>query len=125
MERLRIRTFAHMQRQGMDFYTDEKAGVLLTRMTSDIEALSVLFQEGIVNFAVQALTLVVITGLLFSYDPLLAIVTLAAAVPPTVASSMWFRRRAAADYRNGAGPDRRTLGQSPGVPGRNPGDRGP
>ena len=84
MERLRIRTFAHMQRQGMDFYTDEKAGVLLTRMTSDIEALSVLFQEGIVNFAVQALTLVVITGLLFNYDPLLAIVTLAAAVPPTV-----------------------------------------
>ena len=88
-----------MQRQGMDFYTDEKAGVLLTRMTSDIEALSVLFQEGIVNFAVQALTLVVITGLLFNYDPLLAIVTLAAAVPPTVAASMWFRRRAAADYR--------------------------
>ena len=99
MEHLRIRTFAHMQRQGMDFHTDEKAGVLLTRMTSDIEALSVLFQEGIVNFAVQALTLVVITGLLFSYDPLLAIITLAAAVPPTVASSMWFRRRAAADYR--------------------------
>ena len=99
MERLRIRTFAHMQRQGMDFYTDEKAGVLLTRMTSDIEALSVLFQEGIVNFAVQALTLVVITGLLFNYDPLLAIVTLVAAVPPTVAASMWFRRRAAADYR--------------------------
>ncbi len=99
MERLRIRTFAHMQRQGMDFYTDEKAGVLLTRMTSDIEALSVLFQEGIVNFAVQALTLVVITGLLFNYDPLLAVVTLLAAVPPTVAASMWFRRRAAADYR--------------------------
>ena len=100
MERLRIRTFAHMQRQGMDFYTDEKAGVLLTRMTSDIEALSVLFQEGIVNFAVQGLTLVVITALLFYYDPLLAVITLAAAVPPTVAASMWFRRRSAADYRS-------------------------
>ena len=100
MERLRIRTFAHMQRQGMDFYTGEKAGVLLTRMTSDIEALSVLFQEGIVNFAVQGLTLVVITALLFYYDPLLAVVTLAAAVPPTVAASMWFRRRSAADYRS-------------------------
>ncbi len=100
MERLRIRTFAHMQRQGMDFYTNEKAGVLLTRMTSDIEALSVLFQEGIVNFAVQGLTLVVITALLFNYDPLLAVITLAAAVPPTVAASMWFRRRSAADYRS-------------------------
>ncbi len=100
MERLRVRTFEHMQRQQMDFYTTERAGVLLTRMTSDIEALSVLFNEGIVNFAVQGLTLVVITVLLFNYDPLLALITLAAAVPPTLASSMWFRRRAAADYRN-------------------------
>ena len=100
MERLRIRTFGHMQRQGMDFYTEEKAGVLLTRMTSDIEALSVLFQEGIVNFAVQALTLIVITVLLFNYDPLLALITLAASVPPTVAASVWFRRRSAADYRS-------------------------
>ena len=100
MERLRIRAFAHMQRQGMDFYTDEKAGVLLTRMTSDIEALSVLFQEGIVNFAVQGMTLVVITALLFNYDPLLAVITLVAAVPPTVVASMWFRRRSAADYRS-------------------------
>ena len=100
MERLRVRTFSHMQRQGMDFYTEEKAGVLLTRMTSDIEALSVLFQEGIVNFAVQALTLVVITVLLFNYDPLLAVVTLAASVPVTIAASAWFRRRSAADYRS-------------------------
>ena len=100
MESLRIRTFGHMQRQGIDFYTGERAGVLLTRMTSDIEALSVLFNEGIVNFAVQALTLLVITVLLFNYDPLLAVITLAAAVPATLASSLWFRRRAAADYRN-------------------------
>ena len=100
MESLRLRTFGHMQRQGMDFYTGERAGVLLTRMTSDIEVLSVLFNEGIVNFAVQALTLAVITVLLFNYDPLLAVITLAAAVPPTLASSLWFRRRAAADYRN-------------------------
>ncbi len=100
LERLRIRTFGHMQRQGMDFHTGERAGVLLTRMTSDIEALSVLFNEGIVNFAVQALTLAVITVLLFNYDPLLALVTLAAAVPPTLASSLWFRGRSAADYRS-------------------------
>ena len=99
MEELRIRVFSHMQRQPMDFYTGEKAGVLLTRMTSDIEALALLFQEGIVNFAVQALTLAVITALLFYYDPLLAVVTLAAAVPATLASSLWFRRRSAADYR--------------------------
>ena len=96
---LRIRVFSHLQRQQMDFYTNEKAGVLLARMTSDIEALSVLFQEGIVNFAVQAVTLLLITALLFRYDPLLAVVTLAVAVPPTLISSLWFRRRSTANYR--------------------------
>ncbi|MFQ5556897.1 MAG: ABC transporter ATP-binding protein [Acidimicrobiales bacterium] len=100
IEDLRIRVFAHMQRQGIDFHTDEKAGVLLTRMTSDIEALSVLFQEGMINLVVQGLTLTVITVLLFTYDPLLAAITLAAAVPPTLGVSLWFRRRSEADYRD-------------------------
>jgi ATP-binding cassette subfamily B protein len=68
-------------------------------MTSDIEALSVLFHEGMINLVVQVLTLTVITTLLFSYDPLLAVITLIAAVPPTVGLSLWFRRRSARDYR--------------------------
>ncbi len=53
MYELRVRVFSHLQRQSLDFYTEEKAGVLMTRMTSDIEALTQLFQEGLVNFAVQ------------------------------------------------------------------------
>ena len=99
MEGLRVRVFGHMQRLDADFFTGERAGALLARMTSDIEVLSVLFHEGIVNFAVQALTLVVITALLVNYDPLLAAVTLAAAAPATLAASVWFRRRSSEDYR--------------------------
>ncbi len=97
-EALRIRVFGHMQRQGVDYYTEEKAGVLLTRMTSDIEALSVLFQDGIVNLLVQAFTLAVITTAMFFYDPLLALITLGVAVPPTLAVSLWFRRASSAAY---------------------------
>ena len=37
---LRVRVFAHLQRLSLDYYTDEKAGRVMTRMTSDIEALS-------------------------------------------------------------------------------------
>jgi ATP-binding cassette subfamily B protein len=74
--------------------------VLITRMTSDIESLSVLFHEGIINLVVQAFTLTIITALLFSYDPLLAVITLATAVPPTLGLSLWFRRRSAQDYRS-------------------------
>ena len=117
--------FSHLQRQGVDFHTEEKAGVLLTRMTSDIEALSVLFQEGIVNLLVQVFTLLVITGALFFYDPLLAAVTLAVAIPPTLASSLWFRSVSARNYLTSARPDRRFALQPPGVTCRHQGHRGP
>ena len=99
MKKLRIRVFSHLQRQSLDFYTNEKAGVLMTRMTSDIEALSQLFQEGLVNFAVQGLTVVVITVVLVIINPGLALITLAIVVPVTLLLSEWFRRRSEHAYR--------------------------
>lgn len=95
---LRIRVFSHMQRQSLGFYTGEKAGVLMTRMTSDIEALSQLFQEGLVNFAVQLLTLLVITIVLFVLNAQLAAITLLIVLPVTLLLSNWFRRRSDAAY---------------------------
>jgi ATP-binding cassette subfamily B protein len=77
----------------MDFYTEEKAGVILTRMTSDIEALQQLFQEGLAQFAVQGLTMLIVTVVLFSYDPELAALTLLVVVPLLVVLSLWFRRQ--------------------------------
>ena len=69
---LRLRVFSHLQRLGLDYYTAERQGRLLTRMTSDIDALSVLFQDGLVNLAVQGLTLVLVGGILLSLDLRLA-----------------------------------------------------
>ena len=92
MYALRLRVFSHYQRLSLNFFTQEKAGVLMTRMTSDIEALTVLFQEGLVNFAVQGLVLIVITGVLFYLNPLLAVLTLVIVVPGTFALSIWFRK---------------------------------
>ena len=89
---LRMRVFSHYQRLSLDFFTKEKAGVLMTRMTSDIEALTVLFQEGLVNFAVQGLVLIVITAVLFYLNPLLAVLTLVLVVPATFLLSIWFRK---------------------------------
>ena len=95
---LRVRIFSHLQRLSLDFYTEEKAGVLMTRMTSDIETLTLLFQEGMVNIAVQSLTLVVITIVLFVYNPMLASVTVIIVIPATFALSLWFRRRSDVGY---------------------------
>jgi ATP-binding cassette subfamily B protein len=99
MYELRIRVFSHLERQSLSFFTNEKAGVLMTRMTSDIEALSQLFQEGLVNFLVQALTILVITGILFGLDVHLALITVALVVPLTFLLSIWFRRASDTGYR--------------------------
>jgi len=88
---LRIRVFSHFQRLSLDYFTEEKAGRLLTRMTSDIDALTQLFQDGLVNLAVQGLTLVVITLILFWLDPVLALVTILGVVPIMLVATLWFR----------------------------------
>lgn len=88
---LRVRVFTHLQRLSLGWFTDEKAGRVLTRMTSDIDALAALFHDGLVNMVVQGLTVVVVTAVLFSYDPFLAMVTLAVVVPAMAAATLWFR----------------------------------
>jgi len=98
MKSLRVKVFSHLQRQSLEFYTNEKAGVLMTRMTSDIEALSQLFQEGLVNFAVQGLTVLVITVILIILSPTLGLITLFAIVPITILLSEWFRRKSSNAY---------------------------
>ena len=93
MRDLRVSVFAHLQRLSMDYYNREKAGVTLTRMTSDIEALQQLFQEGLAQFAVQGLTMLIVIAVLFSYDASLAALTLLLVVPFLAVLSLWFRRQ--------------------------------
>ncbi|MBM2621517.1 ABC transporter ATP-binding protein [Actinoplanes sp. LDG1-06] len=95
---LRIRIFAHLQRMSLDYYTREKAGVTMTRMTSDVESLQSLLQDGFAQFLIQGLTMVVVTGVLFHYNAYLAIITLALVVPPLTIASLWFRHAADRGY---------------------------
>ncbi len=89
--RLRVRVFTHLQRQSVDYFTAEKGGRVMTRMTSDIDALSALFQDGIVNLAVQGLTMLVVTVILFLLNPFLALLTVLVVVPAMTVLSLWFR----------------------------------
>ena len=98
MNDLRIKIFTHLQRMSLDFYTEEKAGVIMTRMTSDIENLQQLLQDGLASFAVQGLTMVVITAILFSLNVRLAIVTVLVVVPVLSALSIWFRSASERGY---------------------------
>jgi ATP-binding cassette subfamily B protein len=96
---LRVRVFAHLQRLSLDFFTTEKAGVIMTRMTSDVEALQSLISDGLAQFVIQGLTMIVVTVVLFTYNVELALITLLLVVPALAAASLWFRRAADVGYR--------------------------
>jgi len=98
MHDLRIRVFTHFQRLSLDFFTDEKAGVLMSRMTSDIENLQTLVQDGISQFATQGLTMVVITAVLFATNVALATWTVCLVVPLLFAFSVWFHQASEKGY---------------------------
>ncbi|HET6794913.1 MAG TPA: ABC transporter ATP-binding protein [Acidimicrobiales bacterium] len=98
MNDLRVKVFTHLQRLSLDFYTDEKAGVIMTRMTSDIENLQQLLQDGLAQFCVQGLTMVVITVILFTTNVKLAAITILLIVPVLTALSLWFRSASERGY---------------------------
>jgi ATP-binding cassette subfamily B protein len=98
MNDLRIKVFRHLQRLSLDFFTEEKAGVVMSRMTSDIENLQQLLQDGLAQFAIQGLTMVVITIFLFATNATLAAITVFAVLPPLVIMSIWFKRASERGY---------------------------
>jgi ATP-binding cassette, subfamily B, bacterial len=98
MKDLRIRVFSHIQRLSLDFFTDEKAGRIMTRMTSDIEALSDLLQDGIINLAVQVTTLLFLLGVMFWMNVRLALLITLAIVPVMTVMTLWFRQASERTY---------------------------
>lgn len=88
---LRTRVFAHLQRLGLDFYERELSGRLLTRLTSDIDALQQLLSNGLVNAAVALVTFVGIGVVLAVLDVHLALAVFAVTVPVIIATALYQR----------------------------------
>ncbi len=98
MNDLRVKVFAHLQRLSLGFFTEEKAGVVMSRMTSDIENLQQLLQDGLSQLAIQALTMVVIAAILFATNVRLALITIVLIIPALVGASVWFKRASERGY---------------------------
>ncbi|HVF73820.1 MAG TPA: ABC transporter ATP-binding protein [Acidimicrobiales bacterium] len=94
---LRIRIFAHLQRLGIDFYDREMAGRVMTRMTTDVEALSTLLQTGLVNAVVSLLGFVAVAVVMVVINPRLSLAVFTV-VPPLVLATVLFRRASARAY---------------------------
>lgn len=75
LQDLRIQLFQHLQGMSIGFYSRRRAGVLISRMSNDVEALDTLVSDGIVTLFGSSLTLIGTAAILFALDPELALIT--------------------------------------------------
>ncbi|MCL9759081.1 ABC transporter ATP-binding protein/permease [Frankia sp. AiPa1] len=94
---LRVKTFAQLQRLGLDYYERELAGRIMTRMTTDVDALSTFLQTGLTTAIVSVLSFFGVLVALLILDAELALVVVAV-LPILIAATVIFRRRSSAAY---------------------------
>ncbi|MFF4322186.1 ABC transporter ATP-binding protein [Streptomyces sp. NPDC001568] len=94
---LRVKIFAQLQRLGLDYYERELTGKIMTRMTTDVDALSTFLQTGLVTAVVSVLTFFGILVALLVLDVELALLVFAT-LPLLVVATIVFRRKSVAAY---------------------------
>jgi len=94
---LRIRIWAKLQRQSLDYYEREMAGRIMTRMTTDVDSFETLLETGLLSAVVSFCTFTGVGVALFFLNLELAVATLGVMVPLAVATVV-FRSRAARTY---------------------------
>src|SRR5215216_2466921 len=95
---LRNQIFAHLQRLPLQFYDRHPVGRLMSRMTSDVEALNELFSSVVITFFGDLSMLLYIVFWMFLLDWRLALVTLLI-LPPMAALTIWFRLHSRTAFR--------------------------
>ena len=94
---LRNKLFRHLQRLSLGFYERNRAGVVISRLTNDVEALDQLVTDGVSSLFQNSLLLVGTAIILFVLDWRLALVALAVFPLMAIGTSL-FRRRSARAY---------------------------
>ncbi|MFC7991845.1 ABC transporter ATP-binding protein [Streptomyces pilosus] len=94
---LRLKIFAQLQRLGLDYYERELTGRIMTRMTTDVDALSTFLQTGLVTAFVSVVTFFGIMVALLVLDVELALVVFAT-LPPLIVATYFFRRASVKAY---------------------------
>ncbi|MFL5849487.1 MAG: ABC transporter ATP-binding protein [Solirubrobacteraceae bacterium] len=98
LQDLRIEVFGHLQRLSIGFYSRRQSGVLISRLTNDVEALNQLVSDGVVTLFQATLTVLGTIAILFWLDAELAAITMLA-VPLLLLGSLGFRIASADAYR--------------------------
>jgi ATP-binding cassette subfamily B protein len=98
LQDLRAELFAHLQSLSIGFYSRNRAGVIISRLTNDVEALDQLVSDGMATLFQSGLTLLGVVVILFVLDPHLALLTFLA-LPLLAAGGLAFRIASADAYR--------------------------
>jgi ABC-type multidrug transport system fused ATPase/permease subunit len=98
LQDLRVKLFRHMQRLSVGFYSRNKAGVLISRMTNDVEALNQLVTDSVVTLFQSSLTLLGTAAIMVALDVRLALVTFLC-FPVLLVGSLAFRITSTGAYR--------------------------
>ena len=94
---LRVKIFAQLQRLGLDFYEREMSGRIMTRMTTDVDALSTFLQTGFVTMVNSVLTFVGVLAAMLVINLKLGLLVLAI-VPVLAAATVVFRMKSSRAY---------------------------
>lgn len=95
---LRRRTFRHVQRLSLEFHEKYTSGRVISRLTSDLEAMREFLDSGLSAMASSLMSMVMMSVLVVLLDWRTALVILVAMVP-MVALTLWFRRASEVRYR--------------------------
>jgi ATP-binding cassette subfamily B protein len=94
---LRVKIFSHLQRLGIDFYEREMTGRIMTRMTTDVDALSSFLQTGLITMVNSVLTFIAVLIALLFINVRLAL-TVFLVLPFLVAATVIFRMKSSRAY---------------------------
>jgi ATP-binding cassette subfamily B protein len=94
---LRVKIFSHLQRLGLDFYERELTGRIMTRMTTDVDALSSFFQTGLITMVNSVLTFVVVLALMLTINLRLGLI-LCSVLPLLIVATVIFRKKSSQAY---------------------------
>jgi ABC-type multidrug transport system fused ATPase/permease subunit len=94
---LRRHLFEHLTGLSLRYFSEQKAGWIIARLTSDVDALSDVLNQGLTTVVVNTLTLVAAIGGLFLLDWRLGLVALCV-LPPGIFVTRWFQRRSHAAF---------------------------
>ena len=95
---MRERVFDHIHRLPVRYFDRTPVGTMVTRVTSDVEALAEMFSSGVAAIASDILLLVLIVVVLFAIHPQMAVIVLVL-LPVIIGFSLWFGRRMRRAFR--------------------------